>query len=436
MNSVSSETKNHDGFLEHIKDLAYTTKNGYKSTLRGYEMFLQDEYGQSTDEIILSLRAFHLDWQKSPEKRSMFTENLSNTTYEQLVIQHLQDFVKYLKTERICPKCEGQDNRCKTCRRTGIVVGKRRKACRSNVTKIKAYLRYFGLMDGVTERNIECGIKYPKEVEEEPMPFEKSMLQQVIKETIDSRRRTLYTVLAHSGLRIIEASALRKDNFIYVDRDGNRTTKKNFVRIQIFTDPNFTKFGIQRKTFVSEEVQDEVIGLLESVTDEQPIFVKNKNPHTAEANEERAFALLRERLAKKISVFGERYESGTHKISIHSFRSYFITCANKIDHGFGHALAGHKPYMSRYNRLTAKEKIDFYMLAEAHLSTFTQVDTKTIEMLEEKQKQIDQLNTKAKTQEMSYVELLMMVEQQNKIIKQLQTKQLKIDKAFLPPAQA
>ena len=234
----------------------------------------------------------------------------------------------------------------------------------------------------------------------------------------------------------MEACALRKSNFTYLDEEGNRATRRNFVRLQILTDPKYTKFGIQRRTFVSEEIQNEVIELIESSKDDEPIFVQNKDPVKAELNEERVFALTRERLAKKMPVFKERYESGTHKITLHSFRSYFITKANKVDYGFGHALAGHKQYMARYNRLSTKEKLDLYLQAEKDLSIFNDIDNKTKKLLEHKQRQIDELQTKTQHQDVKQLELLMQIEQANNKIRDLQSRMSANEKAIQPPSRA
>jgi len=435
INSVSNDNKSRNGFFEHISELAEGTKKGYKTALQNYEIFLQDEYGQDIEQTIESLRNFHGDWQKDPRNRTMFTGNLKQTTYEQLIIQHLQDFANYIKVERKCPICEGNDSKqCRPCRRTGVIVGKGGNQVRSAVTKIKGYLRYFGLLSGVTERNIEKEIKYPKVIEEEPMPLEKSMIQELVKECIDPKRRTFYQVLPYTGLRIIEGCALRKANFTYLDEDGNTTTRRNFKRIQILTDPKYTKFGIQRRTFVSEEIQNEVIELLEKAKDDEPIFVSSKNPEQAEISEERAFDLTRTRLAKRLPVFAEKYESGTHKITLHSFRSYFITKANKVDYGFGHALAGHKQYMARYNRLTIKEKLDLYIQCEKDLSIFNDIDNKTKKLLEHKQRQIDELQTKTQHQDVKQLELLMQIEQANNKIRDLQSRMSANEKAIQPPS--
>lgn len=76
-----------------------------------------------------------------------------------------------------------------------------------------------------------------------------------------------------------------------------------------------------------------------------------------------------DRIRKKTNLT-EKYDSNTHKISLQSFRAYFITKCNRIDFGVGHALAGHGLYMKRYDRLTIQEKLEYYIKAEPELCVY------------------------------------------------------------------
>ena len=64
-----------------------------------------------------------------------------------------------------------------------------------------------------------------------------------------------------------------------------------------------------------------------------------------------------------------------------SFRSWFVTKCNRIDFGFGHALAGHETYMKRYDRISIKEKVDFYIRAEKTLQVNTYLDEEKLEKM-------------------------------------------------------
>ena len=90
---------------------------------------------------------------------------------------------------------------------------------------------------------------------------------------------------------------------------------------------------------------------------------------------------------EKIGLF-EQYDSGIFRVSLgDSLRSWFVTKCNRIDYGFGHALAGHDQYMKRYDRLTLEDKIELYLKAEKSLQVFEYLDDnneKKIKELEQK----------------------------------------------------
>ena len=93
------------------------------------------------------------------------------------------------------------------------------------------------------------------------------------------------------------------------------------------------------------------------------------------------------RLRCKIGL-SEKYESGISYVSLGgSLRSWFVTKCNRIDYGFGHALAGHDHYMKRYDRLTLEDKIELYLKAERTLQVFEYLD-------EDKEKKIKELEQK------------------------------------------
>ena len=82
-----------------------------------------------------------------------------------------------------------------------------------------------------------------------------------------------------------------------------------------------------------------------------------------------------------------------HHVSLgDSLRSWFVTKCNRIDYGFGHALAGHDQYMKRYDRLTIEDKIELYHKAEKLLQVFEYVDEdneRKIAGLEKKLKELE-----------------------------------------------
>lgn len=415
--SVSSESKSLEGFMNWIEDLKESSKATYRSTFNMYSIHLNRQHEKTISDVVDEFVNLQADWKKEPHRRSLFVGKISNVTYESIVIAHLQAFINWSKVSRPCSECLGDKikvGQCNICHRTGNIKKKREKALRRYITQLKALFRYFGLFDGLSERNIEKALRFPKDVVEEPHPFEKDMVLEILKEPLGFQRRNLYQVLASSGLRILEASALRKSNFVFVDEEGKQTDSSNMEQISIQTVPKYTKFGVQRTTYVSKEFTPDLIHLLNSTDDESPVLVKGKDPEEAVRSEEQAFKNLRPNLAKRFPIFKERYESGTHKITLHSFRSFFITQADKVTYGLGHSLAGHKKYMGQYNRLTAKEKLGEYQKAQRHLSLSNEIDTTTEKLLNEKQEQLDKLE---KRQEETDVQLKQAMTQMEFIIK-------------------
>ena len=112
----------------------------------------------------------------------------------------------------------------------------------------------------------------------------------------------------------------------------------------------------------------QISGDSEFLKDDDHIFTHwdDDNILKAKHSEEDYFYRLRERVG-----LNEKYEdSCRHKISIHIFRSWFVTKCNRVDSDFGNALAGHDKYMKRYNRFTVPELIALYKKAEPELQIF------------------------------------------------------------------
>ena len=74
-----------------------------------------------------------------------------------------------------------------------------------------------------------------------------------------------------------------------------------------------------------------------------------------------------DRLSKRLGLT-ERYKTGTHKITIHSMRAFFISKMIKVNENFGHALSGHSSYMKQYERLEIHELVEAYIKSEPELT--------------------------------------------------------------------
>jgi integrase len=359
--------KTTDDYFKSIDHLDPKTIGKQQTALNSYTLYLDAEYSQTKEQTISDLMMYSSDWKKPQNDRTIFVGDLADATYQQIITKHLQNFVNYMKKDNPCPK-----GKCRQCKFSGVLKAKQKKGIKGYITAIKSYLRFFGLFDTISEKQLQDEVKLPVEIEDEPFPMEKSHIIEIIKETTNFKRRMLYCILSCTGLRIEEACAIRKSNVIFFDENGAECPKGKHHIVGIRTVPEYSKFKRQRTTFVSKEFEDDLLKLCEGTDENSPLFAKNDDPFKAKSNEGQSFKKLRDRLVDRFPVFAEKYTTGTHKITIHSFRSFFVTQTNKIDYGFGHALAGHKQYMARYNRLTSKEKIEYYNRAEKFMSIFTQ----------------------------------------------------------------
>lgn len=74
--------------------------------------------------------------------------------------------------------------------------------------------------------------------------------------------------------------------------------------------------------------------------------------------------------ARKKAGLDQKYENvNRHLITPNTLRSFFITKGNKVEFGFGHALAGHDYYMKVYDRYTLDELIELYEELEPFVSS-------------------------------------------------------------------
>ena len=69
----------------------------------------------------------------------------------------------------------------------------------------------------------------------------------------------------------------------------------------------------------------------------------------------------------------ERYDSGTRKITLHSFRAFFFTRAARVhDENYAHMMTGHGGYLMEYDRLEEEQKLDMYLDLESELLVYDQ----------------------------------------------------------------
>lgn len=236
---------------------------------------------------------------------------------------------------------------------------------------IKKYMVYRGFK--IHNEDVKQNIDFPRIVEDEKYGLTKKDIIKIL-DSSNPKRKALYLTLLSSGMRIGETCALRKRDF-----------DQSLGRIVIRIPAKFTKTKKARTTFVSKEAEEYLRPLLTELGNDELVFGVNEDNRASALVELNHF----NRLRKRAKFSEDRYESGVHKITIHSFRAFFITICNRIDFGFSHALVGHSAYLKQYDRLSLEEKLKIYLKCEPYLNI-----NSNQEIIDDKDKRITELEVK------------------------------------------
>ena len=330
--TFTAKLRNKEAYFENCLVLSPRYIGNKRQVLKQFSEFCKINYKQSDEEIISELMKQNQD------------ERIINA------IGVIQLFVNYL-SKKVKPQ-----------------------TVKPYVGHVYDYFNYRGIKLSSLDRKF---VRYPREIKEEKFPLSKEDIKTIL-DNSGYRRKTLYFVLLSSGMRIGETIALRKKDF---DISGKR--------IMINIPAKITKGKRSRSTFVSLEAQSYVLKRLSEIEDNDLVFGTNKKQSSviSEVTETKRFSKLIDKIFPNL----ERYESGTRRITLHSFRSFFITQAVRtVSDSFAHSLAGQEGYLKVYKRYDNEAMLEDYLKLEANLFIFSnygvsdQTKDKKIEELESK----------------------------------------------------
>ena len=221
---------------------------------------------------------------------------------------------------------------------------------------LKDYLYYMGIK--LSPQDIKHNLRFQKKLKREHYALTRSEIIDIIT-PVPFAKKGLYLALLSSGMRVGEALQIRRRDIEIGDR------------IKITIPAEYTKTGVGRVTWMSKEAARYNIKRIRGLLDNELVWGSEtaKSLKYNVANEGKLFGIYADN-----AKLGMRYSSGTRKITLHSFRSYFITKGNSVNFGFSHSLAGHEYYMKQYNRYTHEQLLEKYLEIEPELAIFD--DTK------------------------------------------------------------
>ncbi len=315
--SYLDKPMNKKSYFEHISSMSSSHIVQTKIALDHFEKFNIGAFQKSTDIVLKDSLNQKYD---NPKKHTVNLYNL------------LQDFVKYLGA-----------------------IGHDPSTIRNNFNLTKNYLNWYGFE--IYSESVRSRLKFPVKIEEEGYPLTLEDIKKIL-DNSSEKRKALYLFLSSTGCRISETLKLRKRDLDF-----------SFDRLMVKLPGKYTKTKKPRKTFVTKEAEKYLTPIIDKLKEDELIFGTNENHLKSKHNEEDHFYRMRAK-----AELTEKYDSGIHKITLHSFRSWFVTKCNRVDSDFGNALAGHNKYMKRYNRFLDSELCDLFIKAEPSLSIYERID--------------------------------------------------------------
>ena len=307
--TFTTKLRNKEAYFENCSVLDPRTLANKKQVLKQFSKYCKSKYKESEEEILSQLMKQNQDERiiNACDTLQLWISNLSKTISPQTIPSYL--------------------------------------------SHVLGYFNYRGIKLTSLDKK---SIRLPKIIREEKYPLSKDDIKLIL-DNCSYKRKTLYLVLASSGMRIGETVQLRKKDF---DTSGNR--------IMINIPATFTKTRKSRRTFVSLEAQGYLMTRLNEIEDNDLVFGTNKKDSSviSEVTETKTFSKLIDKVFPKL----ERYESGTRRITLHSFRSFFITQAvRSVSDSFAHALAGQEGYLGMYKRYDNESMLEDYLKLESNL---------------------------------------------------------------------
>ena len=343
---ISFQTRTKQTYEDKISLKSFSSKTNFDASHKQFSKFTEKSFKEKLEHIIEDLLLI-----KDPKEQQQKTFDV------------LQNFVNYLDGEGIAPSTN-----------------------RVYFNSIKKYLKYRGFE--IHNDDVKNEIDFPVIVEE----MEYALTNKDISKLLfyaNPEKKMLYLVLASSGMRIEETLRLRKRDFSF-----------ELDRIMISIPGKYTKTKKPRITFVSSEAEKILKPHLKRTYDDQLVFTDDEDYLKVKNSAEKYFERVREK-----AEFLEKRDTGTHLVTLHSLRSFFITKCNRIDFGLGNTLAGHGYYMKKYERFSINDKLNFYLEAEPSLLIDVERIIETNPEFEEQKSEIEKLKHRVFDLEFDYREL-------------------------------
>lgn len=214
---------------------------------------------------------------------------------------------------------------------------------------VRSYLRRFGIK--TYKEDIREFVKLPRKIKERKEPLSRDIAKRII-EVSDPKYVMLWLFLIATGMRIGEAMECRKS---WLDL----SLLKEYGLVLVKIPAEDTKASTERYTFLTGQVWQMVKPYYDS-----RILVTDPLLDISYDAAEEYMSWVREKLGLL-----DRYTTGFHKLTIHSFRSVTRTVlSDKCGVEFSWYILGEEGYLPEYYRKSYEDGAKLYKLAEPELT--------------------------------------------------------------------
>lgn len=213
----------------------------------------------------------------------------------------------------------------------------------------RSYLRRYGIK--TYKEDLREFVKMPKRIKERKEPLSKDVIKRIMNIS-DSKYKVLWSFLAVTGMRIGEALVCSKG---WLDPSFIAKYGLCLVKIPALD----TKESSERYTFLTKPVWELVKPYYNSrILDTDPLLDISYNAA------EEYMSWIRGKLG-----LNDKYTTGVHKITCHSFRSFTRTVlSDKCGMEFAYYILGQEGYLPEYYRKSYEDGAILFNLAKDELN--------------------------------------------------------------------
>ena len=403
---IDNEAKTGGNINDHLAVKLLQSKGSWRnamSSLMELKGFLHEK-DDTLEEIVSDLLQKIENKEDVTKHVKNLLQGINDNMMKERPCYNCKETGTHMKGENLC--------KCNSCHGTLKKKPLSQKSRKVYISGIREILRFFGVLNGINERNLI--LKQGKTLKEKKYALEKKTALKIVNATNTSMRRVFQMFLAMTGCRLGESIQLKPEHFSYVDKHGKKTTRDKMFRLRVDLPANITKTGVERYVLIHRDIQEAVLNLVDNTAaktkwqkhshQNEYAFHTANTAESAYRNEERAFHIQRERMINDGHDFmGLQYLTGRHKITLHTFRSMFITLANRVSGSdisgdFGDHMAGHQDGAAMkgiYDRMPDDMVMELWLKAEPLLS----LENNSSEEIELMQNEIKLLKEQAELRE-------------------------------------